>query len=157
MAPKTMVITGSSNCFLPIQCPISTNADSLSIRLFWRNWKVFRTEISGISMRKILKLTSMIIFLRFHLRSTQMLFINNMSESKRNATPLLRAWNYCKISITRHTKSQNLNDSGLVVVFAQFIGARCWVEKADVEQHWQAMLQLVSDQQYYCPLGSHLY
>ena len=42
---------------------------------------------------------------------------------------------YCKISNIRHTKTQNLNDSHLVLqtfVFAQSIEARCLVENEDV-------------------------
>ena len=41
--------------------------------------------------------------------------------------------NYHKISNIRHTKSQNLRFlSRLVIVFAKYIEAKCWVENEDV-------------------------
>ena len=69
--------------------------------------------------------------------------------------------NYCKISNISCTKSQNLNDSHVVLQLSLPNPLKPGVKsgmKMQLEQHRQVMLQLhLSDQQFYCLLRCILY
>ena len=89
--------------------------------------------------------------------STSTVCVINMCHQqagKANGKWNVKLYIFCKISNVRGTKSQNLDNSHLVLQLSLPNPLKPGVKsrmKVQLEQRWQAMLQLhMSDQQFYC-------